>query len=72
MDPDGRFPRDGRSVVFQSAIREYWDNDDTRQYSLMPDGKSFLMMRRIRLAADSSRARLILREHVLPAAGAGR
>ena len=70
MDSDGRFPRDGRSVVSQSAIREYWDNDDTRQYSLMPDGKGFLMMRRVRLTADSSRARLVLREHFL-GSGAG-
>ncbi len=72
MDSDGRFPSDGRSVVLQSALREYWDNDDTRQYSLMPDGSGFLMMRRIRLTADSSRARLILREHVIPPAGADR
>jgi serine/threonine-protein kinase len=69
MGPNGTFPRDRRSVVVQSAIREYWDNDDTRQYSLTPDGKGFLMMRRIRSTAGSSPMHLVLREHFLPAAG---
>jgi eukaryotic-like serine/threonine-protein kinase len=66
MGPRGDFPGEGRRVVFQSPIREYWDNDDTRQYSLTPDGKGFLLMRRIRSAAGSSPMHLILREHVVP------
>jgi serine/threonine-protein kinase len=66
MGADGTFPSDGRSVVFQSAPSEYWDNDDTRQYSLTPDGKGFLLMRRIRAAAGSTPMRLILREHIAP------
>jgi hypothetical protein len=69
MGSNGTFPRDQRSVVVQSAVREYWDNDDTRQYSLMPDGTGFLMMRRIRSTAGSTPMHLVLREHFLPAAG---
>ncbi len=69
MGPNGTFPRDRQSVVVQSAIREYWDNDDTRQYSLMPDGKGFLMMRRIRSTAGSTPMHLVLREHFLPEKG---
>jgi Tol biopolymer transport system component len=66
MGPRGDFPSDGQRVVFQSPIREYWDNDDTRQYSLTPDGRGFLLMRRIHSAAGPSVMRLILREHVVP------
>ena len=64
MDADGHFPSSGRSVVFRSNVREYWDNDDTRHYAFMPDGTGFLMMRRIWQTADSSATRLILRERV--------
>jgi serine/threonine-protein kinase len=65
MGPDGTFPASGRSVVFEnSATREYWDNDDSRHYSLLPDGTGFLMMRRVRRTAESAATRLILREQV--------
>jgi Tol biopolymer transport system component len=66
MGPRGDFPSDGQRVVFQSPIREYWDNDDTRQYSLTPDGRGFLLMRRIHSAAGSTAMHLILREHIVP------
>jgi len=66
MGPDGTFPSDGRSVAFQYALGEYWDNDDTRQYSLTPDGTGFLMMRRLRAGVGSSPMRLILREQIVP------
>ena len=69
MGPDGTFPSDGRSVVFQYALGEYWDNDDTRQYSLTPDGTGFLLMRRLRAGSGSSPMRLILREHIVPEEG---
>ncbi len=69
MGPDGTFPSDGRSVAFQYTIGEYWDNDDTRQYSLTPDGTGFLLMRRLRAAAGSTPMRLILREHIIPEEG---
>jgi len=69
MGPNGTFPRDRQSVVVQSAIREYWDNDDTRQYSLMPGGTGFLMMRRIRSTAGSTPMHLVLREHFLSGEG---
>ena len=69
MGPGGDFPSDGRRVVFESPLREYWDSDDTRQYSLTPDGKGFLLMRRIRPTAGSTPMHLVLREHFLPAAG---
>ena len=63
--PDGTFPASGRSLVFDHpATREYWDNDDTQQYSLLPDGKGFLMMRRVRRTTESVATRLILRERV--------
>jgi hypothetical protein len=66
MDPDGTFPSDGRSVVHQSAVREFWDNDDTRQLTLLPDGSGFLMLRRMWSTADSTVSRLILREQIVP------
>ncbi|HLT09436.1 MAG TPA: hypothetical protein VK028_01350, partial [Micromonosporaceae bacterium] len=65
MRPDGSFPSEGRAVVFQAPVLEYWDNDDTRQYSLTPEGTGFLMMRRLRTAAGTNAMRLILREHLL-------
>ena len=64
MTPDGTFPVSGRSVRFQSAPREYLDNDDTRQYALMPDGSGFVMIRRVRRPAESAATRLILREGI--------
>jgi hypothetical protein len=66
MRPDGSFPGEGHSVVFQGTVLEYWDNDDTRQYSLTPDGTGLLMMRRLRAAAGTNSMRLILREHIVP------
>jgi len=67
MSRDGTLPSEGRSIVHQSTVREFWDNDDTRQYALLPDGSGFLMMQRIRATTDSSRTRLILREQIVPA-----
>jgi len=64
MAPDGTFPATGRSVVFEFPAGEYWNNDDARQYSLLPDGNGFLMMRRIRRTTESVATRLILRERV--------
>jgi len=66
MVPDGTFPIDGRSVVFEYPLGEFWDNDDTRQYSLTPDGTGFLLMRRLRAGAGSTPMRLILREQIVP------
>jgi Tol biopolymer transport system component len=67
MNPDGTFPGDGRSIIHQSPVREFWDNDDTRQYALLPDGSGFLMLRRVWNTADSTATRLILRERIVPA-----
>ena len=69
MGPDGTFASDGRPVVFQAPVLEYWDNDDTRQYSLAPDGTGLLLMRRLRPTAGASALRLILLEHVVPEEG---
>ncbi len=66
MDTDGSFPASGRSVVWQGEADEYWENDDTRQYTLTPDGKGFLLMRRIRTAAGAKPMHLVLREHFVP------
>jgi len=65
MDANGRFPASGQSVIWQGDPDEYWQNDDTRQYALTPDGRGFLLMRRIRAAAGSTPMRLILRENVV-------
>ncbi len=66
MDANGGFPASGQSVVWQGAPDEYWQNDDTRQYVLTPDGKGFLLMRRIRAAGGETQMHLVLREHFLP------
>ena len=66
MEPDGTFPASGRSVVWQGTPDEYWENDDSRQYALTPDGQGFLLMRRIRSPAGAAAMHLVLREHFVP------
>ncbi len=60
------FSGGGRRMVFQAPVLEYWDNDDTRQYTLAPDGSGLLMMRRLLSSTASGGMRLILRERIIP------
>jgi Tol biopolymer transport system component len=63
----GGFQVTGRTVVLETPPNSLLDNDDSRQYTLMPNGKDLLMIRRVSVdTAAPTLSGLVLREHALP------
>ncbi len=58
-----------RTLVSETVPGSLLDNDDSRQYSLMPDGSGLLVIRRLRAGQVESLNHLMLREHALPTVG---
>ncbi|MBA2291781.1 MAG: serine/threonine-protein kinase [Gemmatimonadales bacterium] len=66
----GGFRVTGRTVVLETPQNSLMDNDDSRQYTLMPNGKDLLMIRRLSVdTAAPVLSGLVLREHALPNPG---
>jgi hypothetical protein len=66
---DGDLRVVGRTLISETVPGSLLDNDDSRQYSLMPDGSGLLVIRRLRAIASQGSNHLMLREQALPAVG---